>query len=80
MRTESIDTVAKLIDAFGGTSAFARAIAIKPSTAGEMKRVQSIRPRYWPAIIAAARARGIADITAETMLQIASGASEAACG
>lgn len=58
MNTDSPRTVSDLIDAFGGTGPFARIIDKGQSTASEMKRSGSIKPRYWPAIIAAARERG----------------------
>lgn len=61
-------TVSALIDAFGGVSAFARLIGKGQSTAGEMKRSQSIHVRYWPVIIAAARKRGLAWVTSESLM------------
>jgi hypothetical protein len=56
--TDSPTTVSALIDAFGGTGAFAHIFAKRQSTAGEMKRSGAIKPKYWPSIIAAARERG----------------------
>lgn len=72
MDADSPRTVSSLIDAFGGTTAFARVISTGPSTAGEMKRSGSIKPRYWPAIIAAARDRGIAFdwVTPESLMRM----------
>lgn len=58
MSTDSPRTVSDLIDAFGGTGPFSRVIEKGQSTASEMKRAGSIKPIYWPAIIAAARDRG----------------------
>lgn len=48
-------TVDELMDHFGGTSDFARALGIKVSTAGEMRRRASIPVRYWPKLRAIAR-------------------------
>jgi hypothetical protein len=58
MEATSPRTVAELIDALGGASAVARLIGKGQSTVGEMKRSGSIKVRYWPKIIAAARAAG----------------------
>lgn len=58
MESDSPRTVSGLIDAFGGTGPFARVVNKGQSTASEMKRSGSIKPQYWPAIIAAARERG----------------------
>lgn len=51
--------VTKIIDDFGGATAFARAIGVAPSTASEMKRRKSIPVRHWPVVLSAARERGI---------------------
>jgi len=64
------ETVPKLIDAFGGPTAFARVIGKGASTASEMKRNRSIPVDYWPAIIAAAGEAGIRGVTAERLMQI----------
>jgi hypothetical protein len=60
-------TISELIDAFGGPSEFAKVIDKNPSTASEMKRTGSIRVHYWPAIVAAARERGIKGVTMESL-------------
>jgi hypothetical protein len=60
-------TVPELIDAFG-VSEFAKIIGKIPSTAGEMKRSGSIRPRYWPKIIEAAPSYGIAGIDSDKLM------------
>jgi hypothetical protein len=61
-------TVSELIDAFGGPTEFSKVIEKKPSTASEMKRSGSIRPGYWPKIIAAAAERRIRGVNAETLM------------
>jgi hypothetical protein len=64
-------TVPELIDAFGGNSVFATVLNLRTaSTASEMKRSGSIRPRYWPKIIAAAPEYGIAGIDADRLMRM----------
>ncbi|MBR0693617.1 carph-isopro domain-containing protein [Bradyrhizobium lablabi] len=63
-------TISELIDAFGGATKFAEVIDKIPSTASEMKRSGSIRPRYWPKIIEAAAARGIEGVSPESLMQM----------
>lgn len=63
-------TVSDLIDKFGGSTKFAAVIGKGPSTASEMKRRQSIPVEYWPAIIRAASAAGIADLTTDEMVRL----------
>lgn len=71
-------TVPELIDALGGASEVARLIARQPSTASEMKRRQSIPVRYWPALVAGAKAKGIDDLTYETLVAVHSKSEAAA--
>lgn len=53
-------TVPELIDAYGGPTAFSKALGLKnPSTASEMKRSGSIRPRYFRKIVETAPDYGI---------------------
>jgi hypothetical protein len=63
-------TIPDLIDAFGGSSEFAKVIDKNPSTASEMKRSGSIRVGYWPAIVAAAQDRGIEGVSLESIAQM----------
>jgi hypothetical protein len=65
--TKAPETVAELIDAFGGPAAFARVINKGPSTASEQKRSGRIDVGYWDLVIAAAPAAGIPDISWETL-------------
>lgn len=55
-----MQTVADLVDRFGGPAEFARAIGKRPSTASEMKRRRSVPISHWPALIVAAQEKGIA--------------------
>jgi hypothetical protein len=63
-------TISELIDAFGGPTDFAKVIEKIPSTASEMKRTGSIRPRYWPKIIAAAAEKGIEGVNSDSLMMM----------
>jgi hypothetical protein len=63
-------TVDSLIAKFGGPYAFARAIAVNPSTATEMKRRQSIPVPHWPKVIAAAAQHGIGGVDSDALMQM----------
>lgn len=65
-----MNSVAILIDRFGGNTRFAEIIGKAPSTASEMKRRRSIPVDYWPAIIAAAPAYGIEGLDSEFLMKI----------
>jgi hypothetical protein len=58
MQATPTRTVADLIDAYGGTTAFGRVIGKGASTASEMKRVGRIDAKYWTKIVSSARERG----------------------
>jgi len=73
----AMNTVADIIEAFGGSTDYARALGKNPSWASECKRRGSIPPRYWEATIAAATERGIA-LTAEQMIRAHAANVEAA--
>jgi hypothetical protein len=61
-------TVSELIDAYGGATAFAKALGLKfPSTASEMKRSGSIRPKYFPKIVKTAPEFGIKGVDYEKL-------------
>lgn len=62
--------VNELIDLLGGTTAFSRIIGKGVSTASEMKRNRSIPVEYWPRVIAAARAQGVQEVTAEFLMKM----------
>jgi hypothetical protein len=65
-----MQSIAEIIDAFGGASAFARVIGRGASTASEMKRTGAISGRYWEEVVEAARARGIAGVTLECLARL----------
>lgn len=64
-------TFEDVIADFGGPARFAEAIGIKDFHAQTMKTRGSIPPGYWNAVVAGAAARGIQDITLETLAAIA---------
>lgn len=59
MLADSLNTVAELIDAFGGPTAFSKVIGKGPSTASEMKRVGRIGVQYWGSVVESAAGAGI---------------------
>lgn len=62
--------VSNIINAFGGTSAFARAIGVGQSTASEMKRRGSIPAEYWVLLVRAADDVGVVNVTFENLARI----------
>lgn len=60
--------VADIFAAFNGPASLARAIGVRTEHATLMKRRNSIPIRYWPALIAEAKRRGIA-LNVERLLQ-----------
>ncbi|WP_257164648.1 hypothetical protein [Bradyrhizobium sp. SRS-191] len=63
-------TTDDVFGAFGGPAKFARTFRIKPSTASEMKRRQSISVDLWPEIVAEAGREGIDWLTYERLTQM----------
>lgn len=69
MTDRSPKTISELMDAFGGPSAFARAIGLNcSSTANEMKRNGGIAVGHWPKIIAAAAERGVKGVSPDALM------------
>lgn len=54
-----MNTVSDIFDVCGGTTALASMLNVKVSTAGEMKRRQSIPVVYWPRLVREAAAKGV---------------------
>lgn len=63
-------TVSDIFSVLGGSSAVARALGVKPSTASEMKRRGSIPAEHWRALLIAARRRGLSELDAETLVRL----------
>jgi hypothetical protein len=70
MHADSLKTVSDLIDAFGGSSAFAKVLRKGQSTASEMRRSGRIVDEHWDRIIAAARAVGIVGLEYRHFVQM----------
>lgn len=64
------ETVADLIDAFGGAAAFAKVIGKGPSTASEQKRSGSIPVEYWDLVVSGAISAGIPGMTFERLARM----------
>lgn len=73
-----MDTVEAVFKKFGGPAAFSRAIGIKPSAASEMKRRASIPVEYWQKLVAAAKERGVHELTYEKLVKLHSKQKESA--
>lgn len=79
--SDSITDVPTLIDAFGGNAAVAKIIGKGASTVSEMRRSQSIKVRYWPALIEAAKERGLRGVNTERLMRVClAGAERASAG
>src|ERR1700691_3792777 len=62
-----VETFGAIIDAFGGSAAFAAAVGIPDSHARAMKARNSIAPSWWPRVVTEARARDLEWITFERL-------------
>ncbi len=67
---------AAVITAFGGASAFARAISITPNHARTMLARNSIPVRHWHRVVRAAARRKVAGVTLATLTQLATARAE----
>ncbi len=65
-----MNTFADLIDALGGTTAFAEGIDIPASHARTMKARNSIPPEYWRATLRLAEEKGAAGVNAEALMRM----------
>jgi hypothetical protein len=70
MAIRQILSVSDIFSALGGNAELARAIGVGPSTASEMKRRGRIPAEHWQALIRAARAKGVVEIDAETLVRL----------
>ncbi|WP_428829433.1 carph-isopro domain-containing protein [Aureimonas altamirensis] len=62
--------VSDIIDLLGGNAAVSRELGVKPSTVSEMKRRNSIPPKYWAGLLRVAAQSGRQDITADQLVHI----------
>ena len=73
MRNQKIDTFRALIDLWPAPSRsnFARDLGLDYVHAQSMHRRNSISPKHWPGVVAAAEVRGIPGITTELLAGLA---------
>lgn len=64
-------TFRDLIDAWPSCREFAAEIGVTVLNARQMRNRDSIAPEHWPALVSAAKARGIEGATFETLAQMA---------
>jgi hypothetical protein len=65
-----MERVADIIDGLGGNSVVSREMGIKPSAVSEMKRRNSIPPKYWLGLIRLSRSLGKRQITADELVAV----------
>lgn len=63
-------TVADIIDALGGNAVVARFLDAKPSTISEIKRRNSLPPKFFRAIVTLAEQKGIDWVTADFLADL----------
>lgn len=68
-------TIHDLFDTLGGPGKVAEMMAVKPSTASEMKRRQSIPLKYWDRLIRSSAKEGF-EISYETLVSLHSKSRE----
>ncbi|WP_374700763.1 carph-isopro domain-containing protein [Aureimonas sp. D3] len=66
----NMERVADIIDGLGGNAAVSRELRIKPSAVSEMKRRNSIPPKYWLGLIRLSQSRGGGALTADRLVVI----------
>ena len=70
-----METIDDVFEAFGGTSKTANILAVKQSTASEMRRRASIPVKYWPKLIKAAKASHIRGLSNDSLARLHTGAA-----
>lgn len=73
-----MNTFSDLIDRWDSVSAFASEAGVSYGRAAQWRRRNSIPSERWNAVIAAARARGFADVTLDRLADMAQARSQAA--
>lgn len=66
-----IQTFSDVIDRFEGPAKFARAVGMNPGAAKQAKRRNSLSSEWFAATVRAAQERGLTEITADRLLEIA---------
>lgn len=65
-----MNSIPDIIDEIGGSSKLAEWLHIKPSTASEMKRRQSIPVKYWPSLVDQCRDHGIRGVNYDKLVEL----------
>ena len=65
-----MERVADIIDGLGGNAVISRELKIKPSAVSEMKRRNSIPPKYWLGLIRLSDRAGKRRVTADELVAI----------
>lgn len=73
-----MQTFGDLFDKFDGPARVGQAIGVSTIHAANMKRRGSIPPRYWPRLVQAATERGISEVTADKLAELAAARAERA--
>lgn len=61
-------TVTQIFDDIGGPAKVSKMLGLKPSTATEMKRRQSIPVTYWPDLVVGCREAGVKGVTYDVLV------------
>jgi hypothetical protein len=61
-------TISDIFDVVGGPGKMAEYLNVKPSTASEMKRRQSIPVIYWPRLVDVCREQSIRGVNFDTLV------------
>lgn len=72
-----VNSFQDVIDGFGGVSKFAAAVGMKPNTAKMARARNKLSDRWFAPTVAAAQERGLAEITADRLIQLAAERSAA---
>lgn len=71
-KSTSPTSIPDLIERFGSIANFAKAVGCGYEAARKFKERDSIAPKHWPVVIAAAESHGIAGVTPEWLMGIRS--------
>lgn len=78
MYAPCMNSFSSVINRLGGAAAVAKFVGEQPGTIQQMKSRESVRPKYWPGLIAMARKKKIAGVTHAALAQIAADQQRAA--
>lgn len=72
-----MQSVSTIFEILGGPTRVARILDVGFTTASEMKRRGSIPVKYWPRLVEACEAQGVAGITYEQLVAVHAGTTAA---